>query len=61
MIAQTIPEKAPCPHCWGKQVCDCRSCGLKVKYIDFGGKWFKYYESGTCRVCGGTGIQSPKD
>jgi hypothetical protein len=56
MIVQSKSEQKDCPHCWGRKICDCKSCGLKVRYISFGGKWFKYYESGKCKVCGGKGI-----
>ena len=55
MIAQTKLEGKTCPHCIGKTTCDCAVCGRRVRYIDFGGKWHKYYESGICRQCGGKG------
>lgn len=61
MIAQQKIEPNFCSHCWGKKICDCASCGLKVRYLSFGGKWFKYYESGRCKVCGGEGIISRTD
>lgn len=56
MIAQLKSEQNFCPHCWGKKICDCASCGQKVRHISFGGKWFKYYESGRCKACGGKGV-----
>jgi len=56
MIVQTKLEQKECPHCWGRKKCDCKSCGQKVWYIEFGGKRIKYYESCRCKVCGGRGV-----
>jgi len=56
MIAHASSEKNVCPHCIGRALCDCSACGQKVRYIDFGGKWHKYYESGICRKCHGKGV-----
>jgi hypothetical protein len=56
MIVQSKLEKKECPHCWGKKICDCKCCGQRAWYIDFGGKLFRYYESARCRVCGGKGM-----
>jgi hypothetical protein len=58
MIAQTKLAGETCPHCIGRTTCDCTHCGRRVRYIDFGGKWHRYYESGTCRKCRGKGILS---
>jgi hypothetical protein len=55
MIAQLKTGQKYCPHCDGRRICDCSSCGQKVRYIDFGGKWHKYYESGKCKACDGKG------
>jgi hypothetical protein len=55
-MIQSKSEQKECPHCWGKKICDCKSCGQRAWYIDFGGKLFRYYESGRCRVCGGKGV-----
>jgi len=56
MIAHTKSERRSCPHCWGRKTCDCASCGHKAWYISFGGKMYRYYESGKCRVCDGKGV-----
>jgi hypothetical protein len=55
MMVQTEAAARICPHCWGKTICDCHTCGLKVRILVFSGKWHTYYESGVCRVCGGRG------
>jgi hypothetical protein len=60
MIAQTKSEQNLCSHCWGRKICDCASCGHKAWYIAFGGKRYKYYESGRCKECGGKGIMLSK-
>ena len=58
MIAQIKSEKITCPHCLGKRICDCASCGQRAWYISFGGKLYKYIESGRCKECGGKGFIS---
>jgi len=56
MIAQPKLGQNICPHCWGRKMCDCASCGQRAWYISFGGKMYKYYESRKCKVCDGKGV-----
>ena len=58
MMAQLKSEQNSCPHCLGRRICDCASCGHREWYISFGGKMYKYHESGKCKVCGGKGFIS---
>jgi len=58
MMVQTEKNLEYCPHCFGKTLCDCTKCGQKVRFIDFGGTWHSYHESGICKICGGTGMSS---
>jgi hypothetical protein len=55
MIEQLKTEQKSCSHCNGRTICDCSTCGQKVRFIDFGGKWHKFYESGKCKICDGKG------
>ena len=40
-----------CPHCDGKTICDCATCGMKTAGR-YGGRWM---EAGMCKVCQGQG------